>query len=177
MKIARVRARNVGFSRTPVTLQRNLVMNTSIFDDFETKDGGWFGPAFCTVVEVETEDGVVGVGTAGAFGGGAKAIVETYLADLVLGERCTDHERLWQRMYRTLVRFGRRGPAVSALSALDIACWDAHGLSEGKPVYELLGGRAQQNGPVLRLALLRAEGSGRARGRGARIRRRKVSRG
>jgi L-rhamnonate dehydratase len=147
MKIARIRARNVGFSRAPVTLQRNLVMNTSIFNDFETKPGGWFGPAFCTVVEVETEDGVVGVGTAGAFSGGAKAIVESYLADLVLGENCSDHERLWQRMYRTLVRFGRRGPAVSALSALDIACWDAHGLTEGKPVYDLLGGRVQQEVP------------------------------
>jgi L-rhamnonate dehydratase len=147
MKIARIRARNVGFSRAPVTLKRNLVTNTSLFDDFETKPGGWFGPVFCTVVEVETEDGVVGVGTAGAFGGGAKSIVETYLAELVLGESCSAHERMWQRMYRSLVRFGRRGPAVSALSALDIACWDAHGLSVGLPVHELLGGRAQTSVP------------------------------
>ena len=147
MKIARVRARNIGFSRDPVTLKRHLISNASVFEDFRSRPGGWFGPVFCTVVEVETEDGIVGVGTAGAFGGGGKAIVESYLADLVLGEPVTAHERLWQRMYRTLVRFGRRGPAVSALSALDIACWDAHGIAEGKPVYELLGGRTQTSVP------------------------------
>jgi L-rhamnonate dehydratase len=145
--ITRVRARNVGFSRAPVTLKRNLVTNTSLLEDFAGKPGGWFGPAFCTVVEVETDEGVVGVGTAGAFGGGAKAIVESYLTDLVVGQECTEHDRLWQRMYRTLVRFGRRGPAITALSAIDIACWDAHGIAEGKPVYELLGGRTQTEVP------------------------------
>jgi len=30
----------------------------------------------CTLVEVESNDGVVGVGTAGAFHGGAKALIE-----------------------------------------------------------------------------------------------------
>jgi Bacterial extracellular solute-binding protein/Mandelate racemase / muconate lactonizing enzyme, N-terminal domain len=78
------------------------------------------------VVEVETGDEVICVGTAGAFCGAAKHIVEDYLADLVLGLDVRDHERLWQRMYRTTVRFGRRGATVAAISAVDIACWDAH---------------------------------------------------
>ena len=148
MRIVALRARNVGFSRAPNTLRRNLVSNASLFDDFATKPGGWFGPVFNTVVEVETEDGVVGVGTAGAFGGGAKAIVELYLADLVLGRDVREHEALWQRMYRTLARFGRGAPTLTAISAVDIACWDAHGRAEGKSVVELLGGRAQSSVPV-----------------------------
>src|SRR4051794_38568615 len=147
MRIVAVRARNVGFSRSPTTLRRNLVTNASWFEDFATRPGGWFGPVFCTVVEVETDHGVVGVGTAGAFGGGAKAIVDLYLADLVLGEDPRRHERLWQRMARTLARFGRGAPTWPALSALDIACWDAHGRAEGKPVVELLGGPAQTTVP------------------------------
>ena len=146
--IRRVRARNVGFSRAPQTLKRNLVTNASIFEDFESREEGWFGPTFCTLVEIETSDGVVGVGTAGGFSGAAKSIVEDYLADLVIGEDIRDHERLWQRMYRTTVRFGRRGPAVSALSAIDIAAWDAHGISEGKSVVELLGGRTRVSAPI-----------------------------
>jgi L-rhamnonate dehydratase len=146
--IRRVRARNVGFSRAPQTLKRNLVTNASIFEDFESREEGWFGPTFCTLVEIETSDGVVGVGTAGGFSGAAKSIVEDYLADLVIGEDIRDHERLWQRMYRTTVRFGRRGPAVSALSAIDIAAWDAHGISESKSVVELLGGRTRVNAPI-----------------------------
>lgn len=143
MKIVRVRARNVGFSRSPDTLKRHLVSNASLFEDFETKPGGWFGPVFCTVVEVEADDGTVGVGTAGAFHGAALAVVADYYAGLVLGEDPRRHEHLWQRMYRTSVRFGRSGTAVCALSALDLACWDLHGKAEGKPVYDLLGGLTQ----------------------------------
>jgi L-rhamnonate dehydratase len=147
MRIERIRARNIGFSRAPVTLKRNLVTNASIFDDFETKPGGWFGPAMCTLVEVETADGLVGIGTAGAFHGGAKSLIENYYADLVAGEDPRRHEYLWQRMYRTTVRFGRSGSAMAAISALDIACWDLHGKAESAPVYDLAGGRTQNSAP------------------------------
>lgn len=147
MRIARIRTRNVGFSRAPVTLKRNLVTNASLFEDFETKPGGWFGKVMWTLVEVETDDGAVGVGTAGAFHGGAKSLIDEYYADLLLGQDPRRHEALWQRMYRTTVRFGRSGSAVAAISALDIALWDLHGRVEGKPVYDLLGGRTQTSVP------------------------------
>jgi L-alanine-DL-glutamate epimerase-like enolase superfamily enzyme len=70
-----------------------------------------------------------------------------YLADLVLGQDVTNHEALWQRMYRTTVRFGRRGPVVAAISAIDNACWDAHGNMDNKSVVDLLGGPAQTKVP------------------------------
>ncbi len=143
MRIAKVRTRNIGFSRPPVTLKRNLVTNTSQFEDFETRSGGWFGRATCTLVEVETSDGHVGIGTAGAFHGGAKSLIDDYYAELIVGEDPRRHEHLWQRMYRTTVRFGRSGSAMAAISALDIACWDLHGRLESKPVYDLLGGKTQ----------------------------------
>lgn len=146
--ITGIRTRNISFSRAPSTLRRNLVTNTSLFEDFATREGGWFGPAFCTLVEVETSDGAIGHATAGAFSGAARGIVEEYLAPLVLGEDVTRHEYLWQRMYRTLARFGRSGAAVSAISAVDVAAWDAHGLSQGRSVAELLGGVAQTVVPV-----------------------------
>lgn len=146
--IRRVRARNIGFSRAPQTLKRNLVTNASILEDFDTREAGWFGRSFCTVVEIETDDGVVGTATAGAFSGAAKAVIEQYLADLVIGQDVRHHELLWQRMHRTTVRFGRRGPVVSGISAIDLACWDAHGLSENKSVVDLLGGRTRSAAPV-----------------------------
>jgi len=147
MRIVRIRARNVGFSRAPVTLKRHLVSNASLFEDFETRPGRWFGNVVCTVVEVEADDGTVGIGTAGAFHGGALDLIDSYYAGLVLGEDPRRHEHLWQRMYRTTVRFGRSGSAVAAISALGIACWDLHGTAEGKPVYDLLGGRTQTRVP------------------------------
>ena len=147
MKIVRIRVRNIGFSDSPVTLRRHLVSNASLFDDFDTKPGGWFGPVVCTLVEVEADDGTVGIGTAGAFQGGALELIPSYYADLVLGEDPRRHEYLWQRMYRTTVRFGRSGPAVAAISAIDIACWDLHGKAEGKAVADLIGGRVQSSVP------------------------------
>lgn len=147
MRIENIRARNIGFSRAPITLKRNLVTNTSLFDDFETKPGGWFGPVMCTLVEVTASDGTTGVGTAGAFHGGAKSLIEQYYADLLIGEDPRRHEHLWQRMYRTTVRFGQSGSAMTAISALDIACWDLHGKVEGKPVVDLIGGRTQTRVP------------------------------
>jgi L-alanine-DL-glutamate epimerase-like enolase superfamily enzyme len=50
-------------------------------------------------------------------------------------------------MYRTTVRFGRSGAAMSAISGIDIACWDLHAKHEGKPVYGLIGGRTQTRVP------------------------------
>ncbi len=147
MIISKITTRNIGFSRSPVTLKRNLVTNTSIFDDFHTRAGGWFGPVACTLVEVENEDGVVGVGSAGAFHGGARQLIDEYYAPLLLGEDPRRHEYLWQRMYRTTVRFGRSGSAMCGISAMDIALWDLHGKAEGKPVYDLLGGRSQTKVP------------------------------
>lgn len=147
MRIKSIRARNIGFSRAPNTLKRNLVTNASQFEDFETKPGGWFGPAMCTLVEVETEDGIAGVGTAGGFHGGAKSLIQEYYADLLIGQDPRRHEHLWQRMYRTTARFGRSGSAMAAISALDLACWDLHGQAEGKPVYDLIGGRTQTTVP------------------------------
>ena len=147
MLISRISVKNIGFSRSPVTLKRNLITNTSIFEDFETQPSGWFGPAMCTLVEVESDDGTIGIGTGGAFHGGAKSLIEDYYAPLILEQDPRRHEYLWQRMYRTTVRFGRSGSAMCAISALDIALWDLHGKAEGKPVYDLLGGRTQTDAP------------------------------
>jgi L-alanine-DL-glutamate epimerase-like enolase superfamily enzyme len=147
MIVSKITTRNIGFSRFPGTLKRNLVTNASTFDDFSTRTEGWFGPAVCTLVEVEDENGVVGVGTAGAFHGGAKQIIDDYYVPLLLGQEIQRHEHLWQRMYRTTVRFGRSGSAMCGISALDIALWDLHGKVEGKPVYDLIGGRTQSSAP------------------------------
>lgn len=146
-EIVAVRSRVIGFSEAPATLRRNLVSNTALFDDFATKPGGWMGPAFCTIVEVETRSGARGAATAGAFNGAAKPVVDNYLADVVLGQSVRHHEMIWQRMYRSTSRFGRRGPAVTALSAIDLAAWDAHGIIDDRSVVDLLGGPAQERVP------------------------------
>lgn len=143
MRIVRLRTRNIGFDRAPVTLRSHLVSSTARFEDFRSKPGGWFGPVVFTLLEIETDTGHTGIGSAGAFHGGAKSLLDTYGADLLIGEDPRRHEHLWQRMFRAMVRFGRSGSALAAIAAADIACWDLHARAEGVPVYDLLGGRTQ----------------------------------
>jgi L-alanine-DL-glutamate epimerase-like enolase superfamily enzyme len=134
MKIARVRCVDVGFSRSPATLKRNLVTNASLFEDFDTKPGGWFGPVVCTIVEVESEAGAVGIGSAGAFHNGARSLIETYYTDLVVGEDPRRHGRgadARAGLRLALLRDGRPGCARSGgarvrgagLPAAEAALW------------------------------------------------------
>jgi L-rhamnonate dehydratase len=92
------------------------------------------------VVEVETDDGAVGLGNAGLAPRLAAAVVRDHLRPLLLGADARELESNWQRMYRSVVPFGRRGVGMAAVSAVDIALWDVCARRLGIPVYELLGG-------------------------------------
>lgn len=145
MKIASIQATAVAFSRPPVTLRRHLVSPTSVFGG---DNRPWFGPCSVVLVEVATDDGRVGLGTAGAFTSAAKTIIDTHLTPLLVGEDARRIEHLWDKMYRSTVRFGRRGAAICAISAIDIALWDLKGKALGVPVYDLIGGRTKERVPV-----------------------------
>jgi len=58
---------------------------------------------------------------------------------MLIGEDPTRIERLYQKLYRkSFWRVGVIG--LSAISAIEQACWDILGKSLGQPVYKLLGG-------------------------------------
>ena len=63
------------------------------------------------------------------------------LASLLAGQNPLEVERLWYRMYRGSIYYGRRGVALQAISAIDIALWDICGKFYGQPVYILLGAK------------------------------------
>jgi len=95
------------------------------------------------VVEVETSDGQVGI--APSIGGPPAAfIVERHLARFVEGKPLTVEgiAEAWDQMFRGSLYYGRRGLAINAISAVDLALWDALGRSRGEPVWQLLGGAA-----------------------------------
>jgi L-rhamnonate dehydratase len=97
-----------------------------------------------TVVELETDDGLLGLGNAALAPPICKAIIEQYLAPLVIGRDPWDYEYLNQIMYRATHAWGRKGVVMAAISAVDIALWDLLGKSAGKPVFKLLGGRTKE---------------------------------
>jgi L-rhamnonate dehydratase len=100
------------------------------------------------VVEIFTDDGLVGIGNAALAPQVTKQVIDLHLKPLLIGKDPWDIEFLWQHMYRKTMAFGRKGIGMVAISAVDIALWDILGKSAKQPVYRLLGGRTKPRIPV-----------------------------
>jgi D-galactarolactone cycloisomerase len=99
----------------------------------------WYRTRGAMLVEIETEDGVVGWGE--AFGPPAlTAPIITWFAPLLVGADALAGEMIWQRLYNALRDHGQRGLPIEALSAVDIALWDIRGQVAGLPIHRLMGG-------------------------------------
>jgi L-rhamnonate dehydratase len=100
------------------------------------------------IVEVFTDNGLVGIGNAALAPHVTRQVIDLHLKQLLIGADPWDIEFLWQHMYRKTMAFGRKGIGMAAISALDIALWDILGKSAKQPVYRLLGGRTKPRIPV-----------------------------
>lgn len=99
------------------------------------------------LVEVETDDGIVGWGEAGSgtVPRSGQAFLEDVLRPLALGQDPFDLERLNQQVQATFDRAGwGYGLPVQVYSGLEVALWDVMGQATGRPVSQLLGGRVRQ---------------------------------
>ncbi len=98
-------------------------------------------------VEVETDNGLVGLGESGAWGYlEASEMAIRLFADYLVGEDPLRIEHHWQYMYRS-THF--RGAAImGAISAIDVALWDIAGQYYQAPVYQLLGGKCRDKARV-----------------------------
>jgi L-alanine-DL-glutamate epimerase-like enolase superfamily enzyme len=104
------------------------------------------------VVEVETDEGIVGIGETDLNAWIARACIEapgTHTMDqglrhLLLGRDPLDPVTLWDEIYVGTAMTGRRGALVHALGALDIALWDICGKAAGEPVWRLLGEQVRE---------------------------------
>lgn len=104
------------------------------------------------IVVVETDEGITGYGEAKGSPPVIRAIVETRLRPLLLGQDPTRIEYLWESIYNgrrldLALKYGRpyhaaniRGEVMCAISGVDVALWDILGKSIGLPIYRLLGG-------------------------------------
>ena len=88
------------------------------------------------ICELETTSGITGVGW--THGGPIVYQALKEIAQVVVGQPLST-ERLWKLLYRPKL-YGRRGLELRAISAVDIAVWDAIGKETGRSVHQLLGG-------------------------------------
>jgi L-alanine-DL-glutamate epimerase-like enolase superfamily enzyme len=112
------------------------------------------------VVDVETKGGITGMGYLFLFRPGIRSIIaclDEVIIPRVIGKDVSAVEAIWQDLWKTTITFGRGGIATMAMSALDIALWDALGKAAKLPLHRLWGHFR---------ALLPAYGSGCFRGSG-----------
>lgn len=94
------------------------------------------------VLEAETQGGVIGMGYLLLFRSGIRTIVaclEETIVPRVIGKDATAVEAIWQDLWQATMTYGRGGIAVMAMSALDIALWDAVGKRAKLPLHRLWG--------------------------------------
>jgi L-rhamnonate dehydratase len=114
------------------------------------------GPTYMGIVKVSTDAGITGYSDMESLASVVKAAVDaprwgesgeegfSGLASLIIGENPLEVEKLWYKMYRGSIYYGRRGVAIQAISAIDIALWDIMGKAYGQPIHVLLGAKRRE---------------------------------
>jgi len=122
----------------------SLIANPmSGYPAYSDKRTSWgIGVLGSIVVEIETEDGTIGVAT-GTGGVPAAWLIENHFARFLIGQDARNTNLIWDQMYRASLPYGRKGITVMAISAADLALWDLLGKTRSEPVYNLIGGRTQ----------------------------------
>ena len=148
MKITEVRTRVVEWEGAVAPLPPHFCTNPMDLVAFGNASMGNFAFHGWVLVELFTDSGLVGLGNAALSPRVTKTLIDSYLKPLLIGADPWDTEYLWQQMYRRTMAFGRKGVAMTAISAVDIALWDLLGKDAKQPVYRLLGGRTKERIPV-----------------------------
>ena len=97
-------------------------------------------PTWC---KVTLEDGTWGLGST-SNGRVSAAVIEDHLAPNLIGQDGFALEKLTDMMFRLTKPYGTPGLASYAISAVDLALWDAKGKALQQPVYSLLGGKHKE---------------------------------
>ena len=94
------------------------------------------------VCEIATACGITGMGYLLLFHPGMKSIaacLDECVIPRVKGKDATSVEAIWRDLWTATMTYGRGGIAAMAMSALDIALWDAVGKCAGLPLHRLWG--------------------------------------
>ncbi|MDP1868851.1 MAG: mandelate racemase/muconate lactonizing enzyme family protein [Bradyrhizobium sp.] len=121
-----------------ITAVRTHILEAALSQPF-AYSRAWYDTRTAMVVEIETDDGMVGWGECYGPARITAAVVQA-IAPWLIGEDPLRTEFLWQIIYARLRDHGQKGAVIEGLSGIDIALWDIKGKHFGVPVHRLLGG-------------------------------------
>jgi galactonate dehydratase len=99
-------------------------------------------------VQVQTSTGVTGLGETYYLAAAVESVVHDLAAPLILGQPAGAIKKIWTSLFSCANFFGFAGAEMRAISAIDVALWDAIGQAAGLPVCQLLGGACQDSIPA-----------------------------
>ena len=121
-----------------ITNVRTHVLEAALSQPF-AYSRAWYDTRSAMVVEIETDDGLVGWGECYGPARITAAVVGS-VTPWLIGEDPRRTDALWRTIYARLRDHGQKGVVIQGLSGIDIALWDIKGKHFGVPAYQLLGG-------------------------------------
>lgn len=109
---------------------------------------------FQVFLELLTDTGITGWGSAYSEKGQVVGALQ-WLKRFVVGENPLEIERITEHLHQITFWVGRGGAITHAISAINLALWDAAGKALNQPVHVMLGGRRQRSVPVYGSVLFR----------------------
>jgi D-arabinonate dehydratase/D-galactarolactone cycloisomerase len=115
---------------------------------FESKDGpSVAGSGGRLIVQVHTDEGLVGIAEGSRHVGVFRAYVEDLIKPLIVGMNPVQPRQIWETLSLGTGQMATRFPS-QIVGAIDVACWDITGKAAGLPVYALLGGARRTEIPL-----------------------------
>ena len=102
----------------------------------------FFSRRNAVIVQIETDEGITGIGESACFGGPpftTAGMIENELARYVIGRDPMDVEKIMRHIWWGTRQHGRGGLTQSAMGGIDIALWDIVGKKLKMPLYKLFG--------------------------------------
>ncbi|WP_027546693.1 mandelate racemase/muconate lactonizing enzyme family protein [Bradyrhizobium sp. WSM2254] len=136
-----------------ITVVRTHILQAALSQSFASSRG-WYDTRTAMLVEIETDQGIIGWGECYGPARMTAAVVDS-VAPWLIGEDPLRTDCLWQMIYARLRDHGQKGVVIEGLSGIDIALWDIKGKHFGVPVQQLLGGAQRTEVVAYATGLLR----------------------
>ncbi|WP_274362077.1 enolase C-terminal domain-like protein [Paenibacillus thermotolerans] len=121
-------------------LSETVIANPmSMYPEYFDRRSSWLGMGGRTIVVLETDEGISGIGET-ASGMATAPIIKQHLSRFLIGQSPFQVERLWDIMFKSTLPYGRKGAPIMAISAVDLALWDLIAKARNEPLYQTLGG-------------------------------------